>query len=309
MKLTIGALLVLVAGAAQAVELTLPTGARQMISRDTVQDRFLAPVAVYADGMLPTLTIDGSVARSAWRVDVADLTPLQLIAPLRSQLEAAGFRIALDCEALACGGYDFRFEAEVLPAPNMYVNIRSYHALTALRGPDSAPTQVVTLIASASSGAAFIQIIQAGTDVEKTGVKPVSPVPVTPQTTAQGSVSQTLARDGHVVLSALDFESGTSELGQGPFAVLERLAEALRAAPALRLALVGHTDNTGSLEGNIALSVSRAEAVRQRLVTQYDIAPERLEARGMGYLAPLTTNSTQAGRDVNRRVEAVVLAE
>lgn len=280
-----------------------------MISRDTVQDRFLAPIAVFADGELPSLMIEGPVARSSWRIDVADLTPLQLIAPLRGQLEAAGFRTVLDCEAQACGGYDFRFAAEVLPAPNMYVNIRSYHALTALRGPEGAPTEAVTLIASASSGASFVQIIQAGTNAEDTGVEAVAPVPVTTQTAVVGSVSQALLRDGHVALSALDFESGTSELGQGPFAVLQGLADALRALPEMRITLVGHTDNIGSLEGNIALSVSRAQAVRRRMIAQYGIAPARLEARGMGYLAPYTTNTTEAGREVNRRVEAVVLAE
>lgn len=310
MKSVLGALLIGVAGAAHAVELNLPTGARQMITRDTVQDRFLAPVAVFADGALPNLAVEGPVARSAWRVDVADLTPLQLIAPLRTQLTEAGFRIVLDCEALACGGYDFRFATEVLPAPNMYVNIRSYHALTAVRGGDSGPSQAVSIIASAASGASFIQIIQAGTDVQKTVVQAVVPAPVTSAALAEaGSVPQVLAQNGHAVLSELDFESGTSQLGQGPFAVLAELARTMQAAPDLRIVLVGHTDNTGSLEGNIALSVSRAQAVRQRLIKQYAIAPARLEARGMGYLAPFTTNATEAGREANRRVEAVVLPQ
>ena len=77
----------------------------------------------------------------------------------------------------------------------------------------------------------------------------------------------------------------------------------------MRIALVGHTDNIGGLDGNIALSVSRAQAVRERLITQYAISPDRLEARGMGYLSPHTTNTTEAGREANRRVEAVVLAQ
>jgi len=309
MKASLGALLIVLAGAAHAVELRLPAGAQQMIARDTVQDRFSAPVGVFGDGTLPRVTVDGSVARSAWRIDVADLTPLQLMAPLRAQLEAVGFRVVLDCVAADCGGYDFRFASEVLPAPNMYVNIRNYSALTALRGPDDAPSEVVNIIASASTGASFVQLIQAGTEAAQAEVDVVAPVPATEQTVVQGSLPQGLLGDGHFVLAALDFESGTSALGRGPFAVLENLAEAMRAQPELRIALVGHTDNVGSLDGNIALSISRAQSVRQRLITQYDIAPARLEARGMGYLAPLTTNATEAGREVNRRVEAVVLAD
>ena len=111
------------------------------------------------------------------------------------------------------------------------------------------------------------------------------------------------------MLGGLDFESGTSTLGAGPFEALSQLAQILQAQPDLRIALVGHTDNVGSLEGNIALSQGRAEAVRQYLVAQYRIEPARLEVRGIGYLSPLASNMSQEGREANRRVEAVVLAE
>ncbi|MEH6646438.1 OmpA family protein [Sulfitobacter sp.] len=285
-----------------------------MITRDTVKDQFAAPIAPYVQGTLPVRVIEGPVLRSAWRVDVADLTPLQLIAPLRAQLDAEGFRVVLDCEAQVCGGYDFRFETEVLPAPNMYVNLRSYHALTALRGPQEAPEQAVTIIASASSGASFIQIIQAGVVAEDSAVQAVASVPqaAAPDTAnpaETGSVAQALSRDGNAVLAALDFESGTSDLAQGPFDVLAELAETMRARPDMRIALVGHTDNVGSLDGNIALSVSRARSVRQRMIEVYGIAPARLQSQGMGFLAPYTSNTTEEGREANRRVEAVVLAE
>ncbi|WP_299413318.1 OmpA family protein [uncultured Sulfitobacter sp.] len=290
-----------VAGGAQAVELHLPTSARQMITRDTAQDRYELPVAPFADGHLPTQRIVGAVARSAWRIDQAGLTPLQVLAPLRTQLEAAGFTIVLDCAAAACGGYDFRFGAEVLPAPNMYVNIRNYHALSALRGEEA-----VNILASASSGASFVQIIQAGSNAATEDVAAVAEAPVVLDV-PQGSMSALLQSDGYVVLAGLDFESGTSELGAGPFDVLAELAETLAARPQLRIALVGHTDNVGSLDGNIALSRNRAASVRARLVGRYGVTAGRLEAQGMGYLAPHTTNSTEAGRETNRRVEAVVL--
>ena len=95
----------------------MPVSAKQTVTRDTAQDRYFAPVGVFADGALPTQMIEGAVARSAWRIEAAGLTPLQIIAPMRDQLEAAGYALALDCAAVECGGYDFRFAAEVLPAP------------------------------------------------------------------------------------------------------------------------------------------------------------------------------------------------
>lgn len=299
------ALLMGIAGTAQAVELQLPTGARQMITRDTVEDRFFVPVAPFSNGALPTQMIEGTIKRSAWRIDVAGLTPLQLINPLRAQLAEAGYRVILDCSALICGGYDFRFATEVLPAPNMYVNIRNFHVLTAALGPDGAIEEAVTILASASSGASFVQIIQAGPEesesvavVEQQTGTAVSP---------QGSVQQELLQNGHVVLAGLEFESGTSELGRGPYTVLEELAEAMRGQPDMRIALVGHTDNIGSLDVNTAVSISRANAVRAYLIERYDIAAARIEAQGAGYLSPLTTNTSEIGREVNRRVEAVVL--
>jgi OOP family OmpA-OmpF porin len=295
------------AGSAQAVELQLPNGARQMISRDTVQDRFFVPVAPFVDGALPTQMIEGTVMRSVWRIDVAGLTPLQLINPLRAQLAEAGYRVVLDCSALVCGGYDFRFAAEVLPAPNMYVNIRNFHVLSAVQGPEDGMEEAVTILASASSGASFVQIIQAGS--KDSTVLVVADTPFDLGALSQGNAQQKLLEDGYTVLDGLDFGSGTSDLGAGPFGSLAGLAQALIAQPDLRIVLVGHTDNIGSLERNIELSRSRAASVREHMIDTYDIAPERLNAQGMGYLSPLTTNVTEKGRDINRRVEAVVLSQ
>lgn len=85
------------------------------------------------------------------------------------------------------------------------------------------------------------------------------------------------------------------------------LAGYLTDNPNTRLALVGHTDDTGALQANIAVSKSRAEAVRTRLIDAHGVAPDRIEAQGVGYLSPLTSNATPEGRDLNRRVEAVLL--
>lgn len=46
--------------------------------------------------------------------------------PLRDQLIEAGYDVVLDCDQNTCGGFDFRFGTEVLPAPDMYVNIRAF---------------------------------------------------------------------------------------------------------------------------------------------------------------------------------------
>ena len=72
------------------------------------------------------------------------------------------------------------------------------------------------------------------------------------------------------------------------------------------MVLVGHTDAQGSLEANINLSRIRARAVRQFLISELDVSPGQVSAEGIGFLAPRSTNSTEDGRQSNRRVEVVI---
>jgi OOP family OmpA-OmpF porin len=230
--------------------------------------------------------------------------------PLRQQLTDAGFEIVLDCAARECGGFDFRFATETLPGPNMYVNIRAFHVVTALRrGADKTPVQAISILASTAATSAYVQIIQAGPEGDAPVVTEPTTDDVIPATLPDASaLGARLIAQGHVVLEALDFGTGTSDLGPGPYAPLAELAAMLNADRSLRVALVGHTDAVGALAGNIALSRRRAQSVRQRLIDAYAVDPSRLEAEGMGYLSPVASNLTDAGREQNRRVEVVVLS-
>ena len=69
--------------------------------------------------------------------------------------------------------------------------------------------------------------------------------------------------------------------------------------------VVGHTDTSGSFEHNLDLSMRRAAAVVEVLVTAHGISEGRLTPRGVGPLAPVASNDTEAGRALNRRVELV----
>ena len=80
----------------------------------------------------------------------------------------------------------------------------------------------------------------------------------------------------------------------------------MAANPDKIVALVGHTDASGSLVANIALSERRAELVRQALIDRYSVEEARLTSEGVGYLAPRAPNQTEEGRQKNRRVEAIV---
>ena len=107
------------------------------------------------------------------------------------------------------------------------------------------------------------------------------------------------------VLEGLTFEPGSVVIGADPNDALAALARKLKTEKNLRVLLVGHSDMSGSLEGNTTISQSRAETVRSVLINDHGIAPGRLEAHGVGYLSPRATNETKEGAQKNRRVEAV----
>ena len=104
------------------------------------------------------------------------------------------------------------------------------------------------------------------------------------------------------------FDVDRAELKPGAELHLARLAEFLQQHPERNVLIEGHTDSTGSVEYNLGLSRSRADAVRSYLVGR-GVAPTRVATEGYGLSRPIASNDTVAGRQQNRRVEIVVLNE
>ena len=114
-----------------------------------------------------------------------------------------------------------------------------------------------------------------------------------------------LKSTGHVEVPGIFFDTGKSDLKPESAAAIAEVAKLLKSEPALKVFVVGHTDNVSSLELNSKLSQARAEAVVQALVSQHGIAATRLAGRGVGPLSPVASNDTEEGRAKNRRVELV----
>ena len=88
---------------------------------------------------------------------------------------------------------------------------------------------------------------------------------------------------------------------------LDKVVTTLKGAPTMRIRVEGHTDNQGDDAVNQQVSQARAEAVRDFLISQ-GIGTTRVEAVGYGETRPIDTNSTEAGRARNRRIEFRVLS-
>ncbi|MFO7820077.1 MAG: OmpA family protein [Halanaerobacter sp.] len=119
------------------------------------------------------------------------------------------------------------------------------------------------------------------------------------------SILQDIESKGKVSIYGVYFDTDSAEIKSDSEATVEKIAEVLRENPKLNIHIVGHTDNTGDFDYNLKLSEKRAAALVNKLVNKYEINEERLEAAGVGPLAPKASNETKDGRAKNRRVELV----
>lgn len=300
-----GILFALVGPAALAGTIVLdpPPGGQLVLSHSESPASYRLPTGPFRNGAVPTTTVEGAVETAVWQVASFGGKTLDLVTPLRTQLVEAGFDLLLDCDAPECGGFDFRYALDIEPEPEMHVDLGDFHFLAARRG-----NEVASVIVSRSSETGFVQVTQVGDvrDPAETDPAPSRPGEVPSLNRAPSGLGDRLLTGGAIVLQGLDFASGASRLPERDFPMLDDLAAWLKTNPTLRVAVVGHTDASGGLPANIALSRQRAESVRDYLLTRHGIPAAQVEAHGVGYLAPIASNLTAEGREKNRRVEVML---
>jgi outer membrane protein OmpA-like peptidoglycan-associated protein len=106
----------------------------------------------------------------------------------------------------------------------------------------------------------------------------------------------------------LQFDTGKDSLQSPSDAQLDTVSAILKAYPKVHLRIGGYTDNTGSKAANLKLSQDRAETVMKGLIAK-GVDPSRLDAKGYGEEHPVGDNSTEAGRQQNRRIAMRVTAK
>ena len=119
------------------------------------------------------------------------------------------------------------------------------------------------------------------------------------------SMGNDINSTGHVSIYGIYFDTGQSAIKPESEAAISEIAKLLESNSALKLYVVGHTDNVGSFDLNMKLSKDRAEAVAKVLIEKHGIAATRLKSHGVASLAPVLSNDTEEGKAKNRRVELV----
>jgi outer membrane protein OmpA-like peptidoglycan-associated protein len=105
--------------------------------------------------------------------------------------------------------------------------------------------------------------------------------------------------------SGILFDVNRAELKPGVYDSIRQIATFLKQHPDRTVTIEGYTDSTGSADYNLRLSQLRADAMRYALLKE-GVAPDRVIARGMGESEPVASNETEAGRQINRRVQVAI---
>ena len=148
-------------------------------------------------------------------------------------------------------------------------------------------------------------------ELQQPSPTPIPPLPTltptpepspTPSPTTLTVGTETISLPGDVLF---DFDQATIRPAASD--LLQQVAETLRQRPGSRILIIGHTDNVGDERYNLSLSLRRATAVKNYLQERLD--PDlnhRWTATGYGASQPTADNSTEAGRQRNRRVDIII---
>ena len=304
------AFLFLVTKAHANLEITFSGVAKQTFSEEIASATYELPIGPFTNGRIKTNLTRGTLLKRAWEIKNANETVMSLKGSLREQFQEAGFEILYECENDICGGFDFRFHTDILPDPQMHIDLGNYNFFSARRVLGQ-KTEFASCFVSRGGLSLFFQFILISDkdlpEVKIGSINRIDDAVTDLSMSSKKTIQELLNELGSAVLSDVEFKAGSSELKDLDYASLMDLANYLNANKDLKVVLVGHTDAEGDLDRNVKLSEERAEAVANRLISKFDIRSDRVSFEGIGFLSPRATNQSAEGRNNNRRVEVILL--
>ncbi len=235
--------------------------------------------------------LEGRITRIAYRTNPGP-SILEVSRNFETQLTKAGFETLLACDTDACGGIPFTEAIDALPIPQMWVDGFNYHYYAG-RKADGGRETYASVVVSENNKEIYAQLI-----VAELGA-------IENKMVDAAAMAKGLGDTGHIALYGIYFDTDKAVIKPESRPTLEQIAKLLAGQPQLNVFIVGHTDSQGTFDYNLDLSRRRAEAIATELVKSYRIAQPRLRTAGVGLLAPIGSNATEAGRALNRRVELV----
>lgn len=240
------------------------------------------------------LTLEGDLAQHFYLIDKA--STLKVFENYRQALEKAGFLQVSHCALTDCGAKDdvSAFGGKTSIEGSVYNYYRNPYYLLAKKSLDTGDIYVALFVGAYKNEVGVQQTILR-TEALDTDLVKVN----------ADSLMQQIEADGKALIYGIYFDTGKAEIKEESTPTLAVIAELLNKNPELLLYVVGHTDDTGSNRSNRELSQQRATAVVEALTNKHKIAAARLQAEGVGPYAPESNNTSEAGKQLNRRVELV----
>jgi outer membrane protein OmpA-like peptidoglycan-associated protein len=251
------------------------------------------PFAVNSSEKTP-LKLTGNLAKHIYTIQ--NVSTLKVYENYKAALLDAGFSFISQCELDQCGstaqikelGEQISLEKAVY---NWY---RKPYYLLAKKVASTGNIYAAIFIGAYEDEVGLQQIILEEKQVQ-TGLVNVN----------ADALKQQIEAEGKALIYGIYFDTGKADIKTESKPTLDAIGELLKRNPDLLLYVVGHTDDTGDGTANVSLSKQRADAVVAALVKDYQIATNRLQAQGVGPYAPASNNTSDAGKQKNRRVELV----
>lgn len=240
------------------------------------------------------LNLTGDLSRHFY--EIKDVSTLKVFENYKQALTKTGFTFLQKCELTECGDASVaeKFGAKISVEDSVYNSYRKPYYVLAKKVADTGDIYVSLFVGGFENEVSVQQIILQQKGV-KTGLIKVD---------ADG-LKQQIDADGKALIYGIYFDTGKSAVKPESKTTLDAIAQLLTKNKDLLLYVVGHTDDTGAGAANVELSRQRAAAVVNELVTTYKIPAARLQAQGVGPYAPEGNNTSDAGKQKNRRVELV----
>ncbi|MFZ2989382.1 OmpA family protein [Ideonella sp.] len=248
-----------------------------------------------ADKVLP---VEGQVTYLQYTIP-GTASAFQVFRNYQSSLKRSGFQELYACDR-PCYDGNLGDWKDLLKARDLYLNYhRDNQYLAAQRG-NTYVSLAVNNSGSGSSSETYVWLFVIDKEALDDGKMAV---------TGESPMAKALAAAGKVDVYGFQFDTGKAQLKIGSEATLKELAQVMTENPGLQIDVVGHTDDVGKADANLALSLARAQAVAQALTQQYAVVADRMSASGKGANQPLMPNTSEEGRAKNRRVEIIARAK
>ncbi len=259
-------------------------------------DAYTLPLGPTAESDGKQETLEGRVTTIRYIAPEGRST-LEVYRNYEDALQQAGFEILFACAGAACGRH---FTNVYKDRPRDYLLRKGEdRRFLAARAPGAEADVYVALFVNHHTTLKEF----AGRPIVQLDVIEIEPLDAGKVTVDAEALAKGLGENGHVAVYGLYFDVDEALVKPESKPALDEIARLLAQEADLKLYVVGHTDHTGPLAHNVDLSQRRAEAVVERLVADYGVAADRLAPVGVGPVAPVASNRTEAGRSLNRRVE------